>query len=233
MIMATNEPEVSLDEAKALADQLVQQAVAAFAPTLALFAQWQQARAEQLAAAAERLKTTLGEYHPRVIALNQAVTATKAFQQVLSVEAVRAARRPVIQLNEWVVFGHLIDAHGNPVPGLRVRVFDRDRKYDDLLGDTTTDEFGDFAVKYHERDFAETGEALPDLYVMVSDLAGTLLFTSRDNVRFEAGRAEYFEIVLAAAPEAPPDRPAPSASKRTRSKPKAKTARLRRKGKSG
>jgi len=202
--MTTNETEIPFADVKALSDQLMRHATEAVAPALAQLAQWQQEQADQLAVAENRLKATLGADHPRVQQLTRAAASTSAFQHLLNDEAVRATRRPKVEANEWLVFGRVFDQLGNPVPGLRVRVFDRDRKYDDLLGDTTTDEYGDFAVKYHERDFAEIGEALPDLYVMVSDAAGTVLYSSRDNVRYESGRSEYFEIVLAAAPESTP-----------------------------
>jgi hypothetical protein len=79
---------------------------------------------------------------------------------------------------------------------LTVRVFDRDRKFDDLLGETETDETGDFFTVYHARDFYEKGENTPELYVMVEDAAGNELFSSRENVRPEAGQSEYFVIQL-------------------------------------
>jgi len=136
--------------------------------------------------------------------LTRAAASVGAFKQVLDIESVRAVRRPKVEVNEWLVFGRVFDPQGNPVPGLRVRVFDRDRKYDDLLGDTTTDEHGDFAAKYHERDFIETREAQPELYVMVSDSAGATLYSSRDSLVYAAGRSEYFEIVLATTPKRTP-----------------------------
>ncbi len=202
-MMATTS-NVDFTTAKTRWDELTQTAESTFAPTLVQFAQWQQARADRLAAALNRLKSSLGENDPRVLALGQTLASANLAGKSLQVEATRAARLPRVSANEWLVYGRVLDEQGRPVPGLRVRVFDRDRQYDDLLGDTTTDEYGDFAVKYHERDFVEMGEAGPDLYVMVTDAAGTLMYSSRDQVRFEAGRAEYFEIVLGAAPATSP-----------------------------
>ena len=89
-----------------------------------------------------------------------------------------------------MVYGQVVDEAGEPLEGLRVQVCDRDRKYDDLLGDTETDEHGDFSVVYHERDFAEVGEELPELYVVVEDQGGNKLYSSRDSVRAEAGRVD-------------------------------------------
>jgi hypothetical protein len=195
MTTPTNEP-TPLETMQPLADSITQNANDAAAPTLTHLDQLQQLRAVRLSAAADRLKANLGADNPRVIALTQSAQAASSLQQTLHIEAVRAARQPAVGPNEWMVYGRVLDLQGQAVAGVIVRVFDRDRKYDDLLGDTTTDELGDFSVIYHERDFAEAREANPDLYLMVSDSAGNLLYSSKDNVRFEAGRVEYFEIAL-------------------------------------
>ncbi len=95
-----------------------------------------------------------------------------------------------------MVYGRVFDAAGKPAAGLIVRVFDRDRKLDDLLGETETDANGDFHSVYHARDFYEKGENAPELYIMVEDAAGNELFSSRENVRPLAGQSEYFVIQL-------------------------------------
>jgi hypothetical protein len=46
----------------------------------------------------------------------------------------------------------------------------------------------------HARDFYEKGENAPELYLMVEDAAGNELFSSRENVRPQAGQSEYFVI---------------------------------------
>jgi len=229
MTTPTNEPTPEPTPAvtlQQLADAFTQSAYSSTAPTLSHLDQLQQLRVDRLTAAADRLKASLGADNPRVIALTQSALGVSSLQQSLQVEAVRVERQPVIGPNEWLVYGRVLDNQGQAVAGVNVRVFDKDRKYDDLLGDTTTDELGDFSAIYHERDFAEAREANPDLYVMVSDSAGNLLFSSKDNIRFEAGRVEYFEIVLIA--------PQPAVKMRTvrfRSSPgKAKTMKTGRRG---
>ncbi|HUH98326.1 MAG TPA: hypothetical protein VLZ89_13260 [Anaerolineales bacterium] len=222
MTTPTNEPTPQ-ETAQNLADAMMQTANSAVAPTLSHLSQLQEQRAARLAAAADRLKSSLGADNARVIALTQFAQAVGLLGQTLNVEATRAARQPAVGPNEWLVYGRVLDVQAQPVAGVQVRVFDRDRKYDDLLGDTMTDELGDFAVIYHERDFAEVREANPDLYVMVSDSAGTLLYSSRDQVRFEAGRVEYFEIVLNT-----PSSTAKSAGRASAKKPAAKRTGVRR-----
>lgn len=160
------------------------------------FAKFQEQRAGRLNKGLQKIKKDVGEGHPAYLAVKAAAERTANMNMQFKVQAVRLQKRPIPKDFEWMVFGQVLDEQGNPAAGLTVRVFDRDRKYDDLLGETETDENGDFSVVYHERDFTETGEKLPELYIMVSDATGKLLHSSRDNIRFEAGKSEYFSIRL-------------------------------------
>jgi hypothetical protein len=195
------ENEFTPDDVKTALDTFVDRSSDAAVPIMESFAELQEKRATRLADAEARLKEHLGEDDPRVTALRQSAFAAEGLKRSLRTTAVRDDRLPKLRAQEWMVFGRVVDSGGRPVVGVTVRVFDRDRKYDDLLGETTTDEYGDFAVVYHERDFAEAGEGLPELYVMVEDQRGRLLYSSRDAIRYEAGRAEYFHIVLSENPD--------------------------------
>ncbi len=168
------------------------------------FAAGQAARAESLASAHELLKGSLGEDHPRVKALEAAVAAARGVRDQITAVTNRRAKEPTVNPHEWIVSGRVRSATGEPAVGLRVRLFDQDRTRDDLLGDTRTDEQGDFRAVYHERDFAEPGEGQPELYVRVENAAGDVLYTSRDELRIHPGRVEYFDIVLPEAGAAPP-----------------------------
>ena len=156
----------------------------------------QQRRAERLNETAKALRKKLGEDHPDVLAIEGMAKSASELKVKISTQTKRVKNFPKLRSYEWIVFGTVRDESGQPAAGLIVRVFDRDRKYDDLLGETETDANGDFSVVYHERDFKETNENLPELYVMISDAKGALLYTSRENIRFNAGRAEYFAIRL-------------------------------------
>ena len=166
------------------------------------FAMLQLNRGSHLIVAETRLKESLGENNEKVAALNQASTAAPKIG--LSLRAMAAREAPLLKMGptDWMVYGQVLNQEGNPVSGVRVRVFDRDLHFSDLLGDTTTDESGNFDMIYHESDFAGISDGLPELYVMVEDEHGKLLYSSRDNVRFETGRIEYFKIVVG---EKPPD----------------------------
>ena len=190
------ENEFTPDDVKTALDAFVDRSSDAAVPIMESFAELQEKRATRLADAEARLKEHLGEDDPRVTALRQSAFAAEGLKRSLRTTAVRDDRLPKLRAQEWMVFGRVLDSGGRPVVGVTVRVFDRDRKYDDLLGETETDEYGDFSVVYHERVFAEAGEDLPELYVMVEDQRGNVLYSSRDEIRYEAGRAEYFHVVL-------------------------------------
>jgi hypothetical protein len=160
------------------------------------FATLQNRRAKRLEKAEARIAAKLGEEHPRVVALRRAQARTGRLQRELRDNAARTAKLRELKPYEWMVYGQVVDSRGKPVPDLVVRVFDRDRKYDDMLGYTTTDKFGDFFLVYHERAFYEPDEGAPELYLRVEDADGKELYSSKDEIRYEGGRLEYFMIEL-------------------------------------
>ena len=94
----------------------------------------------------------------------------------------------------WTVRGSVVDTAG--VPGVLVRLFDKDRLYDDLLGATQTGKKGQYKITYRRQDFREGLEPGADLYLTVTDAEGNVLYSSKDAIRFDAGREEEFDIVL-------------------------------------
>ena len=159
-------------------------------------ARLQESRAERLDIISKRLAEALGEDHPRVIELAARRDSVLHTVDDLKDVADRRDRAREPRVNEWAAVGRVVDETDEAVPGLRVRLFDKDRIYDDLLGDEITDEAGQFHMIYHQRDFAETGEKLPELYLVIHDASGKLLFSSEDTVRPQAGRREVFAVTL-------------------------------------
>jgi len=58
---------------------------------------------------------------------------------------------------------------GRPLPGLIVRAYDKDLVFDDFLGSTTTNDAGNFLIRFSEDDFRDFAELSPDLYLRVHD----------------------------------------------------------------
>jgi len=182
---------------------------------LTTFTSLQARRAARMTAVAGALGAVAGATHPDAVALQAQVQTIGSLQTAIATQVQRASRWPTPRPNEWLVYGTVTAADGTPAVGLRVRVFDKDRKYDDLLGDTETDDQGDWWATYHLRDFQEAGENNPDLYVMVTDASGAVVYSSRDSVRYEAGRSEYFDIHLGTPSVPAKRRKAPAAKPKT------------------
>ncbi|MFT5460087.1 MAG: hypothetical protein ACI9K2_006602 [Myxococcota bacterium] len=100
---------------------------------------------------------------------------------------------------QWFVKGRIVvDETEVPIPGLVVRVWDKDLMFDDALGTVTTDHDGRFFVKFRTRDFDDGGlETRPDLYLHVH-VPGTdrVILSTEDNVRNNAGRMEEYALRL-------------------------------------
>jgi hypothetical protein len=82
-----------------------------------------------------------------------------------------------------------------PKSGLCVRAFDKDIVFDDPVGDTVTNERGEFFLEFTEEAFRDVWEQRPDLYLRIFDAGGTkLLVTTEREVRWHARPIEHFEI---------------------------------------
>lgn len=194
--------EITVNDVKDELEKLLGRASGVRGSITAEFGKVQEKRIARLEKAQARLKEALGADHPRVIALgraaSQAVERKQAFEDTSKREAKREARRRELKPNEWVVFGRVLDAAGAPIPNLCVRAFDEDRwSCDDPLGSDETDEFGDFFIVYGQDKFSKPlKEEKPDLYLKIVDAKGELVYSSRDKIRCNASRSEYFEIQL-------------------------------------
>lgn len=101
----------------------------------------------------------------------------------------------------WVVTGQVTNEEGEPVPGVLVRLYDKDRQYDDLLGAETTDKEGRYKISYRVQDFKEGLEPGADLYLTVEDDKGEELYRSDEAVRFDAGKEEVIDVQLGPSSE--------------------------------
>lgn len=84
---------------------------------------------------------------------------------------------------------------GRPLEGMLVRLYDKDVVLDDFLGESRTGAGGRFELTFTEAQFKDVFEKRPDLYLHVYDPSGTRLLRSTEReVRFDAGREEFFEV---------------------------------------
>jgi hypothetical protein len=94
------------------------------------------------------------------------------------------------------VHGCVVEAAtGRPLEGMVIRLYDKDVVLDDFLGESRTGASGRFELTFTEAQFRDVFEKRPDLYLRVYDPSGThLLRTTEREVRFNAGRDEFFEV---------------------------------------
>jgi V8-like Glu-specific endopeptidase len=86
---------------------------------------------------------------------------------------------------------------GLPVKGLKIRAYDKDLLWDDLLGTAVTDEGGRFEIEYGTKEFRELLEARPLIYLMVYAPPRTLLLKTEQGVRVGAKPTEHFDLKIA------------------------------------
>jgi hypothetical protein len=194
---------ISLDDIAPTAERALDEVAAGAAATLHDFAGLLDARAARLAAAANRLKETLGEDHPKVVALEQAAAEAQTLGASARVEADRQSRRPRLEPDRWLLFGRVLRRDGGPASDVRVRVTNADGKLK-VTPTGTTDELGDFHVTYQQQDFPESPQEVPELFVLVENAKGGKLLQSEHGVRFALGRAEFAEITVDDRPAEPP-----------------------------
>jgi hypothetical protein len=94
----------------------------------------------------------------------------------------------------WIVRGQITDEEGRGLSGLTVSVYDKDFFFDDLLGQTVTNEEGNYSFTYYADDFRDLIESNPDIYLKVMDNQGNLLRSTEEAVRYEAGKIETINL---------------------------------------
>jgi hypothetical protein len=96
------------------------------------------------------------------------------------------------------VYGVVREAEsGRPLPGLSVRVFDKDLVTDDELGTVTTGADGRFELTFTELAFRDAFEQRPDLYFRVfAGPGGRELHSTIDRVIWDAKGDEDVAIAI-------------------------------------
>lgn len=163
------------------------------------FVESQAERADRLAAQADRLEETLGSKDARIVRRRAFAALASDLAGELALTAEREARMPDISPDENLLYGRVLDLHGQPMPGLIVRVVPKEGQSDDLLAGGTTDEAGDFAIVYPRAEVVRALAAGLEFHVSLEDGRGKHLYTSRDPVTFDGTQAEYFEFSMPVA----------------------------------
>jgi hypothetical protein len=105
--------------------------------------------------------------------------------------------RPVRPV-EPVIFkvsGQVLSSERKPVSGVLVRIYDKDRQYNDLLGAALTNRKGEFSASFRFQDFSE-GESGPDLFFVVLNADEKELLSTENKVMFNAERETTVTLTL-------------------------------------
>ena len=77
------------------------------------------------------------------------------------------------------VRGRVTDAQSNGLARLTVSLYNKDLFFDHKLGQTETDDNGNYSLTYRTEDFRALIERKPDTYVKVLDQKEKTLYTSK------------------------------------------------------
>jgi hypothetical protein len=106
---------------------------------------------------------------------------------------------PVVPTKEgiFIVRGRIVDQNEKiGLPNVVVKAFDMDRKYDDQLGSTLTDENGYYAIEYSAKEFKDVFDKQPETYIEVLDGDGNTLYTSPRSFVHKAGFVEEINATI-------------------------------------
>lgn len=97
----------------------------------------------------------------------------------------------------YKIVGRVTTKEGNvAIPGLKIQVWDKDLgNIDEYLGDTITDDLGEFTIEFTEADFTHWGkEEKPDVYFIVTNKKGAVIHSTEETVKWESRKDEIFYI---------------------------------------
>src|SRR5260370_368364 len=105
---------------------------------------------------------------------------------------------PQIGITEFRVKGLVVERETQaPLPGLRIKAFDRELRYTSkLLATATTDSSGAFEFRLAGHEFQEILSARPDLYFQVIDAAGKIIYTTPDSVPMDPRKEQIFRVEI-------------------------------------
>ena len=96
------------------------------------------------------------------------------------------------------IYGKVVEKETRKgIPNLTVKAIDKDLFFDDLLGAVTTDENGNFEIRYDKEDFQELFfDKKPDIYLKIKNPEGEVIHTTKDKVRCGAASIKEFTVKI-------------------------------------
>ncbi|MCC5907083.1 MAG: ribosomal protein L7/L12 [Balneolaceae bacterium] len=94
----------------------------------------------------------------------------------------------------FIVFGQVLLSDGQPVEACLVRVFDRDLRSEQFLGESVTDGKGAYKISYTKEQFKRAEKGTADLLVRAYNSVGKLL--SESDIRFNSATEERIDLEI-------------------------------------
>lgn len=163
-----------------------------------------------------RLRTKLGDDHPRVQRLATRIRYNAGLAEDLAVQIDQSAiDPPPITEKGWMVHGRVMDQKRQGVAGLTIGVFDAEGRWMRQAGHACTDKRGYFAIIHTaEKSPDEPTQRKLDYFLHVIGPDGRFLHKDPNPLQLTVGEVEYREIFLdpnkslCNPPQAGPDDPA-------------------------
>jgi len=152
-----------------------------------------QIRTERMRVLEEHQRQLRGDQN----ALDQALNERQRRLQTLS-EHIREKTLARAE-GKFVVAGRIVDESGAGLTDVRVRAFDLERKYDDLLRETRTGMMGYYRLEYDESDFKDLADKKPEMYIEVLDKQGQQVHTSTKSFIHKTGEVGVIDVTLNAS----------------------------------
>jgi hypothetical protein len=115
------------------------------------------------------------------------------------ITSIRVKTLPKVKINPsrgmvLLVKGEVHLSDGSPFAGLTVRAFDRDLRGEELLGETTTDENGQYEITYSATQFRRAEKSSADIIVRAYEKGSKLVTESQ--IIFNAKPLETVNLVV-------------------------------------
>lgn len=122
----------------------------------------------------------------------------EAYAQEDYIYEIEAAAPPTREEETFTVSGEVTRSNGEPATGVVVRAYDRDLRSQELLGEATTGETGEYEITYTSDQFRRAEKKRADLVMSAFNEAGTELEVNsdRDGTIFNAEREEVVNLQI-------------------------------------
>jgi hypothetical protein len=104
--------------------------------------------------------------------------------------------QPTPSRDKWGVRGKVFDRETKRGIGrLTISLYDKEKRFDDVLGSTGTDRQGQFEIIHSTRDFRALFRAKPNLFLKVL-YKERIISAPKRKVKYKAGHMDYFDIPI-------------------------------------